>query len=1430
MLDWMKKLFNKEEEKTVMNKEVPAQIESQPKIPRVNHYTEAREAQMASRNAGKCRFPLIPDNGFDEEDVRELPNFEEQPIQRGAYEEQPTQRGIKVERSRRPYVETEAPTYEEPELQYEPEPEPVVKKAFVPSQESNRRPFRPTEMISPIYGYNRPSVETKVVQEEEKVREDLEISVEGKAVVDAWLEKKGYTLSDFSGVLQGSSSVKNGVNERSNKVEEKSVVDTWLEKNGYEVERQAPSLEESLSDDLLHKTVGQHVEKEATIVQALKQEQDVVALSSTEDNEETLQEESIDSKVEHVYSILTEENECNTEIEETVAEVAANQVEEETLEDVVIVKADEKLEETITIEIPDAFEEEAKEAEEVVELEKPEEAAEEVVELEKSEEATEEVVGLEEAKEATEEVVELEKSEEATEEVVELEKSEEAAEEVVELEKPEEATEEVVKLEETEEAIEEVAELEEAEEATEEVVELEKSEEAAEEVVELEKPEEATEEVVELEETEEAIEEVAELEEAEEATEEVVELEEAEEAAEEVVELEKSEEATEEVVELEETKEATEEVAELEKSEEATEEVVELEEAKEATEEVVELEETKEATEEVAELEKSEEATEEVVELEEAKEATEEVVELEETKEATEEVVELEESKEAEEVVELEKSEEATEEVAELEGTKEEEPISQETVIEETMNTDLVENTPVAEQPVISQQETITFKEESEVFVPVSETDEQTKKDVQNFANVLIEEAEEKKQVAEEQPALQIEEPKREKKRHVPFNVVMLKQDRKKLMERHAARTNVMQSTVSERVEEKPVQQVVVEPQAEEKPMQQVVVDLQVEEKPVQQVVVDPQVEEKPVQQVVVDPQVEESPVQQVVVEAQVEEKPMQQVVVEAQVEEKPMQQVVVEAQVEEKPMQQVVVEPQVEEKPMQQVVVAGQVQESISSTEVQEKAYVVNQKENDMRNVLQAPPKYELPPLTLLSIPQQAALDNTEWLEEQEELLNTTFNNFHVGAHVINVSQGPAVTRFEVQPDPGVKVNKITNLSDDIKLSLAAKDIRIEAPIPGKSAIGIEVPNKESKPVFLREILRSPVFTKSESPLTVALGLDISGDPIVTDIRKMPHGLIAGATGSGKSVCINAILTSILYKAKPHEVKLILIDPKMVELAPYNSVPHLVAPVITDVKAATAALKWAVEEMERRYELFAHAGARDLTRYNTIVSGREIPGETLPYIVIVIDELADLMMVAPGDVEEAICRIAQKARACGIHLLVATQRPSVDVITGLIKSNIPTRIAFTVSSQVDSRTIIDIGGAEKLLGRGDMLFLGNGTSKPVRVQGVYVSDDEIERTVDHVKKQMKPNYLFKQEDLLAKSEQSESEDELFFDACQFVVEQGGASTSSVQRKFRIGYNRAARLIEEMESQGIISEGRGTKPRDVLISEDEFAAMQETNV
>ncbi|PEF99916.1 DNA translocase FtsK [Bacillus toyonensis] len=1210
MLDWMKKLFNKEEEQTAMNKEAMKQIESQPKIPRVNHYTEAREAQMASRNAGKCRFPLIPDDGFDEDDVRELPHFEEQPVQRGIYEEQPTQRGIKVERSRRQYVENAVSTYEEPEVQYEPDPEPVVKKVSVSPQESSRRPFRPTEMISPIYGYNRPSVEKKEEkQEEEKEREDLEISVEGKSVVDAWLEKKGYTLSYFSEGKAPTSSSHQDVDQQGqqSKKEEKSVVDQWLEKNGYEIERQEPVVEEKeviqeintpqevSADELLHKTVAERMED-------AEQEKDVVVL-----NENILQEELVDSKVEHEDTILSEEIKCNTEIEQPIMEV-----EKQAPEESVIVKAEEKLEETIIVEIP------------------------------------------EELGEVAEVMAEAEV----------------------------------------------VAEAEETEEA---------------------------EVMVEAEETEEA----------------------------------------EVMAEMEETEEA-EVIAETEGSE---------------VEAIVELEETQQEM----VLDEAIEQKNEFIHVAEADEQTMEDVQS----FANVLIAETEESKP----------------VAEEGPAAEEQPVAEEGPVAEEQP--VVEEGPVAEEQPVAEEGPVAKEQ------PVVEEGP----------------------VAKEQPIVQKEEPKREKKRHVPFNVVMLKQDRTRLMERHAARTSAMQSSMSERVENKPVhqleeqptQQMVVEPRVEEQPTQQMVVEPRVEEQPVQQVVVEPQVEEKPIQQVVVEPQVEEKPMQQVVVEPQVEEKPMQQVVVEPQVEEQPAQQMVVESRMEEQPVQQMVVESRVEERPVQQMV-AGQVQKPSSSTEPQEKAYVVNQRENDMRNVLQTPPTYTVPPLALLSIPQQSALDNTEWLEEQKELLDTTFNNFHVGAHVINVSQGPAVTRFEVQPDPGVKVNKITNLSDDIKLSLAAKDIRIEAPIPGKSAIGIEVPNKESKPVFLREILRSPVFTKSESPLTVALGLDISGDPIVTDIRKMPHGLIAGATGSGKSVCINAILTSILYKAKPHEVKLILIDPKMVELAPYNSVPHLVAPVITDVKAATAALKWAVEEMERRYELFAHAGARDLTRYNTIVSEREIPGETLPYIVIVIDELADLMMVAPGDVEEAICRIAQKARACGIHLLVATQRPSVDVITGLIKSNIPTRIAFTVSSQVDSRTIIDIGGAEKLLGRGDMLFLGNGTSKPVRVQGVYVSDDEIEKTVDHVKKQMKPNYLFKQEDLLAKSEQSESEDELFLDACQFVVEQGGASTSSVQRKFRIGYNRAARLIEEMESQGIISEGRGTKPRDVLISEDEFAAMQETNI
>ncbi|ANE87766.1 MULTISPECIES: DNA translocase FtsK [Bacillus] len=1349
MLDWMKKLFNKEEEQTAMNKEVPKQIESQPKIPRVNHYTEAREAQMASRNAGKCRFPLVPDNGFDEEDESEVNRFEEQPVQGVTYEEPTAQRGIKVERSRRPYVEKVVSTYEEPEVQYEPVRESVVKKASVPSQESNRRPFRPTEMISPIYGYNRPSVEKKEEKQEEvKEREDLEISVEGKSVVDAWLEKKGYTLSDFSEGQAPTSSSHRAANQQGeqqyeeNKKEEKSVVDQWLEKNGYEIERQVPLVEEKeviqemstpqevSADELLHKTVAEQME-------SAKLEKDVVVL-----NENNLQEELVASKVEHEDTILSEEIKRNTEIKQPTIEV-----EKQAPEESVIVKAEEKLEETIIVEIPEEVSKveviaETEEFEEVVmETEAPEEV-EVITETEESEEA--EVIAEAEESEEVEVIAEAEESEEV-EVIAEAEESEEV---------------EVIAETEELEEVEVIAETEELEEV-EVITETEESEEV--------------EVITETEESEE-VEVIAEAEESEE-----VEV---------IAEVEESEEA-EVIAEVEESEEV-EVIAEAEESEEA--EVI-----AEINAPVVE---TFVALEEIQQEDEAIEQKSEFIYVAEADEQTKKDVQ------SFADVLIAEEQPVVEEAP-----------VAEEQQVVEEAPVVEEqSVVEEAP---VVEEQPVAEETLVAEEQRVVEE------APVVEEQR------------VVEEV----PVAEEQPVVQKEEPKREKKRHVPFNVVMLKQDRTRLMERHAARANAMQPSANVRVENKPVQQEVAEPQVEEQPMQQVVAEPQVEERPVQQVVAEPQVEERPVQQVVAEPQVEEHPVQQVVAKPQVEEQTMKQVVAEPQVEERlvqqevaepqveeqPMQQVVAEPQVEEHSVQQVVAEPQVEEQPIQQVVVE-QVQKPISSTEVQEKAYVVNQRENDMRNVLHTPPTYTVPPLALLSIPQQSALDNTEWLEEQKELLDTTFNNFHVGAHVINVSQGPAVTRFEVQPDPGVKVNKITNLSDDIKLSLAAKDIRIEAPIPGKSAIGIEVPNKESKPVFLREILRSPVFTKSESPLTVALGLDISGDPIVTDIRKMPHGLIAGATGSGKSVCINAILTSILYKAKPHEVKLMLIDPKMVELAPYNSVPHLVAPVITDVKAATAALKWAVEEMERRYELFAHAGARDLTRYNTIVSEREIPGETLPYIVIVIDELADLMMVAPGDVEEAICRIAQKARACGIHLLVATQRPSVDVITGLIKSNIPTRIAFTVSSQVDSRTIIDIGGAEKLLGRGDMLFLGNGTSKPVRVQGVYVSDDEIEKTVDHVKKQMKPNYLFKQEDLLAKTEQAESEDELFFEACQFVVEQGGASTSSVQRKFRIGYNRAARLIEEMQSQGIISEARGTKPRDVLISEDEFAAMQETNV
>ncbi|WP_245628074.1 DNA translocase FtsK [Shouchella shacheensis] len=458
----------------------------------------------------------------------------------------------------------------------------------------------------------------------------------------------------------------------------------------------------------------------------------------------------------------------------------------------------------------------------------------------------------------------------------------------------------------------------------------------------------------------------------------------------------------------------------------------------------------------------------------------------------------------------------------------------------------------------------------------------------------------------------------------------------------------------------------------------------------------------------------------------------------------------------------------------------------------------------------------YVHPAIGLLRMPDRRIDDDSSWLDDQAHTLEETLTSFHVDARVVARTRGPAVTRFEVQPARGVKVNKITNLSDDIKLSLAAKDIRMEAPIPGKNAIGIEVPNRKSAPVLLREILRRDVFIEPKSPMTVALGLDISGQPIVTDLRKMPHGLVAGATGSGKSVCINSILVSLLYKATPDEVKLLLVDPKMVELAPYHEAPHLIAPVITDAKQATAALKWVVAEMERRYELFSQHGVRDVDRYNEKFSQAK-NNPALPYMLVVIDELADLMMVSPQDVEDAICRIAQKARACGIHLLVATQRPSVDVITGLIKANIPTRISFAVSSQTDSRTILDMGGAERLLGRGDMLFHENGTPKPIRVQGTFVSDEEIEDVVAHVKTQAKPVYAFDTEQIQGAFEQGDNEDELLEEVCYFVVEHGSASASSIQRKFRVGYNRAARLVEMMEERGVVSGAMGSKPRQVLV-------------
>ncbi|SDQ42015.1 DNA translocase FtsK [Virgibacillus salinus] len=456
--------------------------------------------------------------------------------------------------------------------------------------------------------------------------------------------------------------------------------------------------------------------------------------------------------------------------------------------------------------------------------------------------------------------------------------------------------------------------------------------------------------------------------------------------------------------------------------------------------------------------------------------------------------------------------------------------------------------------------------------------------------------------------------------------------------------------------------------------------------------------------------------------------------------------------------------------------------------------------------------------PYHLLNDPARNSDQNQHWMNSQQELLEKTLKHFNVQAKVVKATQGPSVTRFEVQPELGVKVSKVKNLSDDIKLNMAARDIRIEAPIPGKNTIGIEIPNPKPQIVGLQEIFEAEIFQKGESPLTIGLGLSIEGSPLITNIQKMPHGLIAGATGSGKSVCINTILISLLYKANHQDVKFLLIDPKMVELAPYNGIPHLISPVITDVKAATVALKWAVKEMEERYDRFVQEGVRDVQRFNQKMVKQNRVEEKMPFIVIVIDELADLMMVSPQDVEDAICRIAQKARACGIHLLLATQRPSVDVITGLIKANIPTRIAFSVSSQVDSRTIMDTSGAEKLLGKGDMLFIENGAGESIRLQGAFVSDEEIERVTDHVRQIATPKYEFEQEQLLEQLVTGDHEDELLHEAVEFVVKQNSASTSLLQRHFKIGYNRAARLMDSMERSGIIGGQNGSKPREILAS------------
>ncbi len=478
----------------------------------------------------------------------------------------------------------------------------------------------------------------------------------------------------------------------------------------------------------------------------------------------------------------------------------------------------------------------------------------------------------------------------------------------------------------------------------------------------------------------------------------------------------------------------------------------------------------------------------------------------------------------------------------------------------------------------------------------------------------------------------------------------------------------------------------------------------------------------------------------------------------------------------------------------------------------------------------------YEYPPVELLSKPSKKTIKGgAKALTDTATKLQRTLYSFGVSAKVENVTVGPAITRYELKPAEGVRVSKIANLSDDIALNLAAETIRIEAPIPGKQAVGIEVPNKEKEMVHFREVLDSDEFRNNKSKLTVGLGKDVAGNVQLADIAKMPHVLIAGSTGSGKSVCINTIITSIIYNAKPSEVKFVMVDPKVVELSVYNGIPHLLIPVVTDPKKAAGALAWAVQEMDDRYNKFAEHGVRDLVGYNKAIEKSNEQGK-LPQIVIIIDELADLMMVAKNDVEDAICRLAQKARAAGMHLVIATQRPSVDVITGLIKANVPSRIAFAVSSQVDSRTILDSIGAEKLLGKGDMLFFPAGSSKPSRVQGAFVSDDEVEKIVDFIKSNGTATYS---EDILdsiensnktdkeiAQGQDDDDVDPFLMDAIQTVVETGQASTSFIQRRFKVGYARAGRIIDQMEERGVISGYQGSKPREVLMTLEKLAELK----